>query len=247
MKLSHLQITPDITLEKDELYRSDISDQQKLIKKLKAELRAEEAKITRLYGLDAKSRGLEPAYIDSSDLIKIIEDLLANKSTITNAFERHEITEGKCKGWANRTKRYPLDEDRLKSALNALAMNANIIVMQKYKVLDHKDIGRSTAYSAALTKLKKQLAIAHTLQDKDNELINKDIVIAARDAKIEELKQELVRNKSFDWHQQALTLRQEGISVKEIAARLNKSRTTVSNYLNSPINKSQLLKRSIQA
>ncbi len=186
----------------------------------------------RLRGLDAASRGLEAAYIGSVDLIKIIEYLLANKSTVSKAFEQYEVTEGMCAGWARRTINYSVDKLELNSALDRLAKNTGQILMQKYQVLDVKDIARSASYSAALTKLKKQLDIAHTLQDKDNQLASKDSTIAARDVEIKALKEELLRNKSKDWKPLALTLQQDGVSVTEIAERLGKSRGYVSTFLN---------------
>jgi vancomycin resistance protein YoaR len=237
--LSNLQTIPGIPLEKDKPYRSEISDQQKLIKKPKAELSAEDSKITRLYGLNAESRGVEPAYIDSTDLIKIIEDLLTNKSPVSKAFKWHEVIEGMCADWAKRTIKYSLDKLALNSALDALAKNTDLILMKKYKVLDEKDIERSASYSAALTKLKKQLGSARTLQDKDDQLISKDGVIAKKDAVIEKLKEELVRKNSKDWMQRAIELKKAAGSVSLIANQLGRSRSGMSTYLNLSQVKSQ--------
>lgn len=234
IKLSSLHAHAGLIHEKDELYRSELNDGQKYLANAEAEVIKAKYYLKQLRRLDAQSRGVEAAYIGTNDLIKIIEDLLAHKSTITKAFERHEVTEGKCKGWANRTKAYSLDEGELNSALDALAKNANIIVMRKYKVLDDKDIGRSTSYSAALTKLKKQLEIAHTFQDKDDQLISKESAIAAKDAEIERLSAELERDKSEDCKQRAIELEQTGITVAEISRRLGKSRGTIYKYLDSP-------------
>lgn len=245
---SHLQTIPGIPLEKDELYREEYSDLYKQRAILKEDLNANESKIKQLRRLDAKSRGVKPAYISRVDLIKIIEDLLVNKSPVSKAFERHEVNEikaakevneGMCAGWASRTIKYPIDKLALNSALGALAKNTDLIFMRKYKVLDVKDILRSASYSAALTKLKKQLDIAHILQDKDDQLVNKDSVIADKNADIEKLKVELQRNKTKDWEPQAIEMRQAGISVTDIAKQLGKSRTTISTYLNSPSVKSQ--------
>ena len=245
---------------KDELYREELIDQYKLVKKIKEELRAAELKRNKLSVLNAQSRGVEPAYIGSGDLVKIIQDLLANKSTVSKAFQRQEVNKNKAAealnaykklngfnvvntsmytNWAKRTKKNSIDKIELSSALEEIAKNTDIMLMRKHKVLDVKDIERSASYSAALTKLKKQQGIAHALQDKDNQLINKDSVIAVKDAEIEKLKTELQRNKSEDWKPQALALRQAGISVTSITKRLSKSRSTVSTYLNSPAVRSQ--------
>lgn len=227
--------------EKDELYRKEISDKNKLINKLENELRSEKIARNRLSVLDAQSRGVEPAYISSIDLKMIIEDLLENKLSASKTFERHEVNEGMGVKWAERIIKKPVDKDVLSLAINYLTKNTNLILMNKYEVLDVKDIARSASYSAALTKLKKQQGIAHALQDKDNQLINKDSVIAAKDVEIEKLKTELQRNKSEDWKPQAIALKQAGISVTKIAERLSKSRTLVSTYLNSPGVKYQAL------
>lgn len=244
MKLSHLQTIPGIPLEKDELYRDELSDLYKNLAIQDRDRNRTKSEISRYLGLQAKSRGVEVAYIDSTDLTNIIKDLLANKSTVSKAFERYEVNSvkaGMCAGWAKRTIKYSVDKLALNSALDALATNTDLILMRKYEVLDVKDIERSASYSAALTKLNKQLDITRTIQDRDNQLISKDSVIAAKDAEIEKLKTELQRNKSEDWKPQAIAMKQAGISVTKIAERLSKSRTLVSTYLNSPGVKSQAL------
>jgi len=243
----NLNSPPGILPEIDDLYRSELSEEIKQLKIEVMAVRYRKSKLSKLHKQIRESKGLESAYIGRIDLIKIIEDLLTNKSSVTKAFQRYEVNNNKCADWAKDTIKYSADEQELTSALDMLAKNREVILMKKYLVLDINDILRPASYSAALTKLKKQLVIANRFQDKDNELNNKDIIIAAKETKIEELKQELVRNKSVDWEEQALTLRQQGISVKEIGARVNKGRTTVSNYLNSPSIKAQLLNRPIKA
>jgi hypothetical protein len=224
---------PGIVPEKDELYRSEKSDAYKRRDKLKSELRATEYEIQQLHSLDRESRGLEAATIDSDDLIKIIEQLLANTSTVSKAFERHEVNNNKCAHWARRVLRYPVDKTKLSSALDKLEKHTGLTIMKKYKVLDVKDILRSASYSAALIKLKKRLDIANTFQDKDNQLFEKECTISARDAKIEELNEELLRDKSKDWKLRAVELKHADVSVTDIALRLGKSRGTVSTYLSS--------------
>ena len=232
--LSNLQTTPGIPLEKDELYRADLSDAYKRLAKLNDELRNEEYAIQKLHRLDADSRGVETAYIGRVDLIKIIEDLLANKSQVSKAFERHEVNKGKCAGWARRTIKYSIDKPELGSALDALANNTDLMLMQKYKVLDVKDIQRSASYSAALTKLKKQLHFAEQLQEKDNQLTLKDQAIAQGQQEIKRLQEELVRNKSGDWKENAIRLARAGNTVTNIRKLLGLSRGTVSTHLNKP-------------
>lgn len=237
------------------LYSEELSAHHKLVKQKKEDLRAAELERNICSVLNAKSRGVEPASIGRGDLAQIIQDLLANKSTVSKAFQQQEVNKTKAAealnahrklnglkvintsvftDWAKRTKKYSIDKIELSSALEEITKNTDLMLMQKHKVLDVKDIERSASYSAALTKLKKQQGIANALQDKDNQLINKDSVIAAKDAEIEELRTELQRNKSEDWKPQALALRQAGISVTSIAMRLSKSRSTVSTYLNIP-------------
>jgi hypothetical protein len=237
---------------RDELYKEELIDQHRLIKKLKEELRAEELKRNKLSVLNSQSRGVEPAYIGSGDLVKIIQDLLANKSTVSKAFQRHEVNKIKtaealnaykklngfnvvntnmCTDWAKRTKKYSIDKIELSSALKEIAKDTDIMLIRKHKVLDVKDIERSASYSAALTKLRKQQGIAHALQDKDNQLINKDSVIAAKDAEIEKIKKELQRDKSEDCETRIYELKDAGISVTDIAARVGKARATVYAFL----------------
>jgi len=238
---------PVIPPEKDKLHRSELSDLYKLQKKQREEAQRTQDEIWKYQRLERQARGLESAYIGRNDLIKIIEYMLANKSTITKAFEQHEVNEALGKDWAKRTKTYSVDKGELNSALDALANNANLIVMRQYKVLDDKDIEGADSYSAALTKLKKQLVIANRFQDKDNELINKDIIIAAKETKIVELKQELVRNKSKDWEPQAVALYQAGVTIAQIALRLGISRGTIYKHFKIQCIKDQLLRRPIKA
>ncbi len=226
--------SPGIAPEKDELYSSELDNLYNLQKRQKAESRKTEDEIKKLHRLNAESRGLEPAYIGRDDLKKIIEDLLANTSTVSKAFARHEVKGNKCAAWAKRIIKYSVDRTELSSALDELANNTGLILMKKYKVLDVKDILRSVSYSAALTKIKKQLDIANTIQDKDNQLASNKKTIAARDAKIEELNEELLRDKSNDWEARAVELQHDGVSVTKIALRVGKSRGSVSTYLNSP-------------
>jgi hypothetical protein len=247
MSTINLQSPTGVAPEKDELNRSEKSDAFRRMARHRKGVIEELKIIKQLNQQDRESLGLEDAYIDKFDLIDIIEDLLANKLPVSKLFQRHEVSKNKCRDWAKRTIKDSVDKLELSSALDTLASSTGLILMEKYKVLDVTDITRPASYSAALTKLKKQLAIAHTFQDKDDELNNKDIVIAAKNAEIEKLKEELVRNKSADWEQQALKLRQMGISVTEIAERLSKARGSVSTYLNLPSVKAQILKRPIQA
>lgn len=233
---------PGILPEMDGLYRSEISDAFKNHGRLKDQASQAKRTLMRLLRQERESKGLEGASIGSEDLVNIIDYLLTNKSSVTESFAQHEVNNTKCAEWASRTITYSINKPVLSGALDALAKNTDILLIQKYKLLDLKDILSCSSYSAALTKLKKLLVIANRFQDKDNELINKDSIIAAKEAKIEELKQELVRNKSKDWEPQALKLRQDGLSVTKIAVLVNKGRTIVSNYLNSPSIKSQIPK-----
>lgn len=242
LTMKNLNTHPGIHPEKDKLYGSKNSDVYKRRADAIKHLSDIEYEIKQLHRLDGESRGLEAASIGRVDLVEIIEDLLASKSPVSKAFQRHEVSKSKCTDWAKRTIKYSVNETELRSALDTLANNTDLILINKYDVLDISDILRPASYSAALTKLKKQLVIANRFQDKDNELINKDIAIADKDAKIEELMEELVRNKSIDWQQQALKLRQAGTPVTKIALLLSIGRTTVSSYLNSPGVKSQIPK-----
>lgn len=230
----NLNTHPGISPEKDELYRSEISDAYKRLAKLKEETSNAEFTLNQLRRLDRESRGLEAAQIDRDDLIEIIETLLANNLPVSKAFTQHEVNKTKCAGWASRAIRYPVDKAELGSALDLLAQHTDLILMEKYQVLDVKDIVKSASYSASLTKLKKQLAITRTLQDKDKQLADKESTIAIRDSEIRVLKEELLRDKSEDWKTRAVTLQQEGVSVTNIAKRLGIGRGTASTFLNSP-------------
>lgn len=247
MSTINLQTPAGVAPEKDELNRSEKSDAFKRMTRHKKGVIDELKIIKQLNQQDRESLGLEDAYIDRFDLIDIIETLLANKSSVSKAFAQHEVNRTKCAGWASSTIKKPVDEAELRSALDTLAKNTDLILMKKYDVLDISDILRSASYSAALTKLKKQLVIANRLQDKDNELINKDIIIAAQETKIVELKQELVRNKSKDWEPQAVALYQAGVTIAQIALRLGISRGTIYKHFKIPSIKDQLLNRPIQA
>jgi DNA invertase Pin-like site-specific DNA recombinase len=72
------------------------------------------------------------------------------------------------------------------------------------------------------------------LQNKDDQLAVKDKTISDRDIEITRLKHELLRGKSKDWQHEAIELYKSGVSKAEIAKRLGKGRTTISNYLNKP-------------
>jgi hypothetical protein len=234
MSTINLQTLPGMALEKDGLYKSEISDAYKKLAKLKEETSNAEYTLNQLRRLDGESRGLEAAHIDRDDLIDIIETLLSNNLPVSKAFTKHEVNKTKCAGWASRAIRYSVDQTELGSALDLLAQHTDLILMEKYQVLDVKDIVKSASYSAALTKLKKQLAITRTLQDKDKQLTDKESTITIRDSEIRVLKEELLRDKSEDWKTRAVTLQQEGVSVTNIAKRLGVGRSTASTYLNSP-------------
>jgi hypothetical protein len=233
-------ITPTIQTAITAQLNAKLRDGYKIIKEINYDLRVATSNVRQLHRLKAESQGKKAAYIDEEDLTKIIAEFLKSRSNVTAAFKQYALNEGLGEDWAINTKDYFLDAEKLSSALFNLTNNTSLILMNNYKVLDVKDIKRSATYSSALTKLKKQQGIAHALQDKDNQLTNKNSVIAAKDAEIEKLNTELQRNKSEDWKSQAIALKQADISVTKIAKRLGKSRTTISTYLNSPGVKSQI-------
>ncbi len=232
--LKNLQVITGVPLEKDELHRAELSDQYKKLSASKHATSQAEAEIRRLRGLEAASKGQQPAYIDTNDLTTIIEDLLLNKSPVSKAFERHEINNGKCADWGKRTIRYSVDKNKLTQAIDCLLNNTSILLMNQYSVLDTNSINNSGTYSAALNKMKKQLGIAQRFQDKDNQLAVKDKIIFAKDSEIERLEKELLRNKRNDWQHEAIKLKKLGVSVTDMVGRLGKGRTTISTYLNEP-------------
>lgn len=221
--------------EKNKFDREALRYQQKLVNDKRRVLKIEESKLLKLYAEKAKANGLEPAYVETNDLIMIIEDLLLTMSPVTKAFGRHEIKENKCKNWATRAITN-LDESNLTEALNHLLYNNNTFIklMSDYKILDIKSITKSASYSAGLNKLKKQLKITLMLKDKDDQLAVKDNTISDKDIEIKSLNDELLRNKSNDWKSRAIELKKSGMAKSVIAKQLGKGRTTVSNYLNLP-------------
>jgi len=225
--------------EKDELFKKEISDKYKELKEARSIANAIESELRRLRTQESISKGLEPAYLDTSDLISIIEDLLLTKSPVSKAFNRHEVKENKCKGWAKRTIIYSINNDDLTDAINYLLDNRNkknitLNLIRKYEILDIKNIVKSGSYSAGLNTLKKQLDVAMRLKEKDDQLAYKNKVITDKDGEIKRLETELSRDKSMDWKHRAIELKKLGIKAKEIGDRLGKSRGTISTYLNTP-------------
>lgn len=215
--------------------RDALAHQQQLVNNKRRVLKIEEGKLLKLYAEKAKANGLEPAYVEASDLIMIIEDLLSTMSPVTKAFGRHEVKENKCRNWATRAITN-LDKSNLTEALKHLLYNGNtsLNLMSDYKILDVKSITKSASYSAGLNKLKKQLKITLRLKDKDDQLAVKDNTISDKDIEIKSLNDELLRNKSNDWKSRAIELKKSGMAKSNIAKQVGKGRTTVSNYLNLP-------------
>lgn len=221
--------------EKNKFDRAALFQQQQLVNDKRWALKKEEGKLLKLYAEKAKANGLEPAYVETNDLIMIIEDLLLTMSPVTKAFKRHEAKESKCKNWATRAITN-LDESNLTEALKHLLDNENtsINLMSDFNILDVKSITKSASYSEGLNKLKKQLKITLMLKDKDDQLAVKDKTISDKDIEIKRLNDELLRNKSNDWKSRAIELKKLGVAISVIAKQLGKGRTTVSNYLNLP-------------
>lgn len=223
--------------ERDELYKDEISTQQQIIKERKLALQKEEIELRKLFSLQAKANGLEPAYMEVNDLIKIIEDILLTGSPISKAFNKHELNGSKCKRWADRTIKQAIDKNDLTQAIDYLCKNkgnTSLSLISQYNLLDTKNILKSASYREALNKMKKQLAIAQKLKDKDDQLALKDLTIFQKDREVDKLITELNRDKSTDWKSRAIDLKKSGVSVADIAKRLGKGRTTISNHLNSP-------------
>lgn len=229
--------------EKDELYKDELSKEYSSLKESENKTKAIQGKIRELRALESAAKGLEPAYIQTKDLVSIIEDLLLTKSPVSKVFNRHEQRDKKCKKWAERVIKHSIDKYDFDDAAHILrhGKNPGLLTMEHYKVLDIKDITKSDNIRAALTKLKKQLAIAETLQAKDNLLAAKDKAISDKDTEIARLNTELLRNKSEDWKQEAIKLKRLGVSVTDIGKQLGKGRTTISTYLNKPDVKFKLL------
>jgi len=215
--------------------RDALAHQQQLVNDKRRALKIDESKLLKLYAEKAKANGLEPAYVEASDLIMIIEDLLSTMSPITKAFGRHEVKENKCRNWATRAITN-LDKSNLTEALNHLLYNKNssLNLMSDYKILDIKSITKSASYSAGLNKLKKQLKVTLMLKDKDDQLAAKDKTISDKDIEIKRLNDELLRNKGEDWKSRAIELMKSGTKKSDIAKLVGKGRTTVSTYLNQP-------------
>jgi hypothetical protein len=222
----------NLPIEKDELYRKEKSDQYKIIREVNRVGSKAKEELRRLRKLESDSKGLEPAYLDSDDLMRIIEYLLLNKSTVSKAFYQHELKNNLCTDWAKRTIKYPFKKYLLKQAIDLLNHNTSLLLMEQYSVLDIKSILKSDTYPNALNKMKKQLVIAQSLQDKDDQLAMKDQIISDKDNEIDVLTKELLRNKSKDWKKEAIELKKNGLSVSDIAKQLSKGRTTISTYLN---------------
>lgn len=234
-----------VPTEKDELFKKEISDKYKELKEAQSIANAIESELRRLRTQESIRKGLEAASIDTSDLISIIEDLLLTKSPVSKAFSRHEIKESKCKDWAKRTIKYSINKFELTQAINYLLDNINkknvsLNLMRDYKILDIKSIANSGAYSAGLNKLKKQLNTTMRLKDKDDQLADKDKIISDKDIEIKKLHEDMLIDKREDWKLRAVELRKVGNTVADIARRLGKGRTSISNHLNSPEVKAEL-------
>lgn len=222
--------------KKDKSLKQEMSEKHLRIKIAELDIYRIRSELRELRKLDSINRGLMPAYIDCHDLITIIEDLLLTGSPVSKAFQRLEASESKCDKWAERTIRYSVDKDMLTLAIDTLLAKENtpLKLMKDYNILDIKSISKSNTYSAVLNKLKKQLKTTLILQNKDDQLAVKDKIISDRDLEIERLKHELLRDKSKDWQHETIELNKSGVSKVEIAKRLGKGRTTISNYLNKP-------------
>jgi len=222
--------------KENKLLRKEISDKQFEVKAAQHTFDTARAELRELRREESASRGLEPAFIGTSDLITIIEDLLLTESPISKAFRSHEIRESKCKKWTDRTIRYGVNKKSFSEATDALLNKGNtqIKLMKDYNVLDIKSIVKSDSYSAGLNKLKKQLKVTLMLKDKDDQLAAKDKTISDKDIEIKRLNDELLRNKGEDWKSRAIELMKSGTKKSDIAKLVGKGRTTVSTYLNQP-------------
>jgi transposase len=222
--------------KKEKSLKQEISEKYLVLKMAEWNTSIIKSELRELRIKESTSKGLKPAYIGSPDLIAIIDDLLLNGSPVSKAFKRLEVSENKCEKWAERTIKYSPNKDELTLAINTLLTkeNTQLKLMSDYKTLDMKSIAKSDSYSAGLNKLKKQLITTLMLQNKDDQLAVKDKTISDRDIEITRLKHELLRGKSKDWQHEAIELYKSGVSKAEIAKRLGKGRTTISNHLNKP-------------
>lgn len=225
--LAGLTSHPNAIGEKDILDPEGLAYAFKSVKDAEQNLRVCKQELGAALGVEAKARGLEPAYVNTKDLIDIISSVLLTGCPISKAFQARELNAKLCAGWAERAINRRPDADRLNNAISCLDPQGKtqIQLMKDYAMLDIKEMIKAKSYREALNRMKKQLAITKELKKKDD--------------KIEKLEAQIAISAGVNWKAKALLLIQQGMSVTAIAPQVGKGRTTVSNYLNEPSIKAQ--------
>lgn len=225
--LKNLMINPNVKAKKDSLNSKELAIDYKELKYHKAQVKIIEDSIKQKHMQDAHANGLEPAYLNTTDLVEIISTVLNTKCPISKAFEAREKNAKLCKEWAKRTIKRKPDRLDINDAFNDLELNEQNIInlIKKYNQFDINQIIKANTYSEGLNQMKKQLIIARELEKKD--------------IKIENLEAQIKILSGDSWEVKALSLRKLGMSFNAIAKLLGKYRTTIAKYLNQPNIKAQ--------
>jgi hypothetical protein len=236
--LSNLKTAQNIGGEKDELYWNEKKDIYRRIKDIDNERPKLIGELARIQREENKAKGIVPAYVNTSDLIPILESVLQKGGPISKAFREHEQSSNQVNDWARRAITRVPNKDDLLEALRYLkeTKNSELLLMDKYGVFDIKPIVIVSSYSGALNQIKRQLAIAKQLEQKDIQLLQKDKVIADKKMEITLLNKMLVAQSGVDKKKNSLEIKllDPQMPIAKIAKLVGAGRTSISEHLHKP-------------
>jgi hypothetical protein len=239
--LKRLARRPDIPFDPDKIYDTPEKNPYETKRDLTKQTYLVDKEIRERQRRDNAKKGIYPAYVDLYALIKIIPKFLSLDATAVSIFRLYESTSNQVNDWARRAVRRAPNKSTLTTVIELLLeqKSPELLLMQKYEVLQITSITQAVSYSAALKQMKLQLALAKRLEQKDNELHNKDKIITNYEKEIVLLKASLAAGHGNDKRQNALNLKKLNpcMSKTAIAKAVGLGRTTVSNLFNQPENK----------
>jgi len=240
--LKRLARHPDIPFDPDKIYDTPEKNLYETKKDLTKQTCLVDKEIREKQRRDNAKKGIYPAYVSLYALIKIIPKFLSLDATAVSVFRLYESTSKQVNDWARRAVRRAPDKFTLTDVIELLLLeqkSPELLLMQKYEVLQITSITQAVSYSAALKQMKLQLALARRLEQKDKELHNKDKIITNYEKEIVLLKASLAAGHGNDKRQNALNLKKLNpcMSNTAIAKAVGLGRTTVSNLFNQPENK----------
>jgi hypothetical protein len=218
---------------------TDLNKELKLkyskLSSLRRSILAVEDDIRNLHTVKAKNSGQPPIKLKDEELIYLIERTLDSMSPSTRAFAECSNYFGKPQIWSNKVIRYRPLSSQVQRVLRELDImrNSHLLLINKYDLLNMKELLACAEIRGFLNKLKRCLSFAKKLEANDTEIFNLKYNVKKLTEEIAKKNNLIKQIHLIEPKKRVKQLRREypQMSVTEISQIVGISRTTVYKYL----------------